>query len=165
LVGAAFVAVGASACNQFLERDYDALMRRTKNRPLPAGRLQPAEVLCFGAATGIGGVLYLSLALRQPLAAILAALTFASYVFVYTPLKRVTSLNTLIGAIPGALPPVIGWTAVRGSLDLEIGTLFLILFLWQVPHFLAIASLYRDGYRRALLPRPPGRGRCGGFRR
>ena len=155
LIGAAFVAAGASACNQFLERDDDALMRRTKNRPLPAGRLQPAEVLCFGAATGIGGVLYLSLALPQPLAAILAALTFASYVFVYTPLKRITSLNTLIGAIPGALPPVIGWAAVRGSLDLEIGTLFLILFLWQVPHFLAIAWLYRDDYRRAgmhMLP-------------
>jgi len=155
LIGAALVAVGASALNQFIERDSDALMRRTENRPLPAGRLQPLEVLVFGAALGTIGIAYLAVVLRQPAAAGVAALTFASYVFVYTPLKRITSLNTLVGAVPGALPPVIGWTAVRGTLDWEIGCLFAILFLWQVPHFLAIAWMYREDYGRAgmrMLP-------------
>jgi protoheme IX farnesyltransferase len=151
LLGAALVAVGASALNQFLERDSDSLMRRTENRPLPAGRMQPVEALVIGTAFGIAGIVYLAVMLRQPLAAGIAALTFGSYVFVYTPLKRITSLNTLVGAVPGALPPVIGWTAVRGTLDFEIGALFVILFLWQVPHFLAIAWIYRDDYRRAGL--------------
>jgi protoheme IX farnesyltransferase len=151
LTGAALVAVGASALNQVFERDSDALMRRTENRPLPAGRIQPLEVLLVGLALGFGGVAYLAVTLRQPLAASVAALTFVSYVFVYTPLKRKTSLNTLVGAVPGALPPVIGWVAVRGSLDLEVAALFLILFLWQVPHFLSIAWIYREDYGRAGL--------------
>src|SRR5262249_51517686 len=109
LFGTALVAAGASALNQFLERHTDALMQRTENRPLPAGRLTPLEVLLFGAAGGAAGVIYLTLTLRQPTAAIVAAMTFTTYVFVYTPLKRKTPLNTLVGAVPGALPPVIGW--------------------------------------------------------
>jgi protoheme IX farnesyltransferase len=151
LLGTALVAAGASALNQLLERDSDALMRRTENRPLPAGRLQPLEVLIYGTALGIVGVLYLALALPNVIAALIAAFTFISYVFVYTPLKRKTSLNTLVGAVPGALPPVIGWAAARGSLNPEIATLFLILFFWQVPHFLAIAWIYREDYSRAGL--------------
>ncbi len=151
LGGTALVVAGASALNQFLERHSDALMHRTENRPLPSGRLQPAEVLAFGLALGIGGTAYLALALRQPTAALVAATAFVSYVFIYTPLKRVTSLNTLVGAVPGALPPVIGWTAVTGALDLRAAVLFLILYLWQVPHFLAIAWIYRADYARAGL--------------
>lgn len=151
LVGTALVAAGASALNQLLERDCDAQMRRTENRPLPAGRLQPVEVLVFGVVLGLGGVVYLAVFLHQPLAALIAAVTYVSYVFLYTPLKRLTTLNTLVGAVPGALPPVIGWAAVRGSLDVEVFALFLIVFLWQVPHFLAIAWIYRDDYLRAGL--------------
>lgn len=155
LFGTALVASGASALNQWLERDSDAHMRRTENRPLPAGRLQPIEVVVFGFVLGIAGVLYLALALPTPLAAGVAAFTFFSYVFLYTPLKRKTTLNTLVGAIPGAMPPVIGWTAVRGSMSPEAISLFTILFLWQVPHFLAIAWMYRDEYARAGLQMLP----------
>jgi protoheme IX farnesyltransferase len=155
LFGTALVASGASALNQLLERETDAVMRRTENRPLPAGRLQAGEVLVFGVGLGIGGVLYLALALPTPLAALIAAVTFVSYVFVYTPLKRKTSLNTVVGAIPGALPPVIGWAAVRGSIDSSIVAVFLIIFLWQVPHFLDIAWIYREDYRRAGLQMLP----------
>jgi protoheme IX farnesyltransferase len=151
LVGAALVAAGASALNQLLERDTDARMQRTRNRPLPAGRLQPGEVLVFGFATAVGGVVYLALALPHPLAAVVAAMTFLIYVFVYTPLKRRTPLNTLAGGIAGALPPVIGWAAVRGSVSAETGVLFGVLFLWQVPHFLAIAWIHRADYDRAGL--------------
>jgi protoheme IX farnesyltransferase len=151
LVGTALVALGASALNQLLERHTDALMRRTENRPLPSGRLQPFEVLVFGSALGAGGLAYLGLTLRQPLTVLMAAFTFITYVFLYTPLKRRTTLNTLVGAVPGALPPVIGWTAVRGVITPEAVVLFLILFLWQVPHFLAIAWIYREDYRRAGL--------------
>jgi protoheme IX farnesyltransferase len=151
LFGAALVAAGSSALNQFWERDIDALMQRTENRPLPAGRLSPLEVLCVGTLLSAGGVLYLALALKSPLAAAIAAMTLVSYVFIYTPLKRITSLNTLIGAVSGALPPVIGWAAVRGSIDPEIMAVFTIMFLWQVPHFLAIAWIYREDYNRAGL--------------
>lgn len=151
VLGTALVAAGASALNQWLEKDSDARMRRTADRPLPAGRLQPIEVLVFGVALGAGGLLYLALALNKPYAALVAAVTFACYVGVYTPLKPLTSLNTLVGAVPGALPPVIGWTAVRGTIDAEAIALFLIVFLWQVPHFLAIAWMYRDEYARAGL--------------
>ena len=151
LVGAALVAAGASALNQLMEREIDARMQRTQDRPLPAGRLQSGEVLIFGIASATAGVVYLALALPHPLAAVAAALTFLIYVFVYTPLKRRTPLNTLVGAIPGALPPVIGWTAVRGSVNAEAGVLFVILFLWQVPHFLAIAWIHRADYCRAGL--------------
>lgn len=155
LLATGLVAAGASALNQLLERHSDALMRRTSNRPLPTGRLHPVEVLVFGMVLGLGGLLYLGLAVRQPWTLVVAAFTFASYAFVYTPLKRKTTLNTLIGAVPGALPPVIGWTAIRGSLDPEAIVLFLILFLWQVPHFLAIAWIYREDYARAGLQMLP----------
>jgi heme o synthase len=151
LLGTALVAAGASALNQWLERHSDALMKRTENRPLPAGRLQPLEAVAFGAGLGLAGLIYLAVALPQPWAALVAGFTFASYVFIYTPLKRVTSLNTLIGAVPGALPPLIGWSAVRGSLDGTAVALFAILFFWQVPHFLAIAWIYREDYGRAGL--------------
>ena len=150
VLGTALVAAGASALNQWVERSSDARMRRTENRPLPAGRLQPLEVLLFGTLLGTGGVTYLAV-LSRPWAAAVAAVTFACYVGVYTPLKRKTTLNTLVGAVPGALPPVIGWCAVRGGVGLEAFTLFVILFLWQVPHFLAIAWIYRDEYARAGL--------------
>lgn len=151
LLGTALVAAGASALNQLLERHADALMRRTENRPLPAGRIQPLEALLFGTGLGIGGLIYLIVLVRQPLPVLIAGVTFISYVFVYTPLKRVTTLNTLVGAIPGALPPLIGWTAAGGELGAEAALLFLILFLWQVPHFLAIAWIYREDYARAGL--------------
>jgi len=160
LLGTALVAAGASALNQFLERRSDGLMRRTENRPLPAGRLQPLEVLLFGAGVGLAGVVYLLVTL-PPLAALTAAVTFLSYVFVYTPLKRKTTLNTLIGAVPGALPPLIGWTAAGGSLGLAALGLFLVLFLWQVPHFLAIAWIFRDDYARAGLRMLPAVDPCG----
>ncbi|HKB35572.1 MAG TPA: heme o synthase [Gemmataceae bacterium] len=149
--GTALVAGGASALNQLIERNSDGLMRRTENRPLPAGRLQPREVWLFGAGLGILGVAYLALTLRQVITPLVAAFTFVAYVGIYTPLKSRTSLNTLIGAVPGALPPVIGWTAVRGSVGPEACSLFAVVFLWQVPHFLAIAWIYRDDYARAGL--------------
>jgi protoheme IX farnesyltransferase len=151
LLGTALVAGGASALNQLLERQTDALMARTENRPLPAGRVSTLEVLVIGITLTVGGLTYLAVAVRHPLAAVIAGITFAGYVFVYTPLKRKTPLNTLIGAVPGALPPVIGWTAVRGTLDREALALFLIVFFWQVPHFLAIAWIYRDQYANAGL--------------
>lgn len=150
VIGAALVASGASALNQWLERGSDGRMHRTANRPLPAGRLQPGEVFVFGTAlTGVG-LLYL-LVTAHVLAALVAAFTFVTYVGVYTPLKRRSTLNTLVGAVPGALPPVIGWTAVRGTIDPEAVVLFLLVFLWQVPHFLAIAWMYRADYARAGL--------------
>lgn len=163
LFGTALVVGGACALNQFLERHSDVLMHRTENRPLPAGRLQAGEVLAFGLLLGVSGVVYLALSLRQPTAALVAALAFVSYVFIYTPLKRVTTLNTLVGAVPGALPPVIGWTAVTGSVGSEVAVLFLILFLWQVPHFLAIAWIYREDYARAGLQMLPVVDRTGGM--
>jgi protoheme IX farnesyltransferase len=163
LLGTALVAAGASALNQLLERQSDARMKRTRNRPLPAGRLRPADVLVFGLLLGLGGTAYLAFALPHPAAALVAAVTFVCYVAVYTPLKRLTSVNTLVGAVPGALPPVIGWAAARGRLDWEAAGLFLILFLWQVPHFLAIAWIYRDDYARAGLRMLPVADRTGGL--
>src|SRR5262249_4849186 len=139
LVGTALVAAGASALNQLLERHTDALMQRTENRPLPAGRLLPVEVGLFGAGARVSGVLYPLPAPPHPPAAGVAAFTGLSYVFLYPPLKRKTTLNTLIGAVPGALPPVIGWTAVHGTPGPGGLALFLIIFVWQIPHFLAIA--------------------------
>ncbi len=155
LFGTALVAAGASTLNQLIERRTDARMRRTENRPLPAGRLQPLEVLLFGTLLGAGGVAYLALTLDHWSAAATAAATFVLYVGVYTPLKSRTTLNTLIGAVPGAMPPLIGWAAVRGGLTWEALPLFLIVFLWQVPHFLAIAWIYRDQYARAGLRMQP----------
>jgi heme o synthase len=151
VLGTALVAAGASALNQLLERHSDALMRRTENRPLPSGRLQPVEVALFGMALGLVGVLYLAVTLRQPCTPLLAAFTFAAYVGVYTPLKSRTTLNTLVGAVPGALPPVIGWTAVHGTFGPGAWALFAVVFIWQVPHFLAIAWMYREDYARAGL--------------
>lgn len=155
LVGTALVAAGASALNQWLERNSDALMRRTENRPLPAGRLSPAETLGFGVVLSVLGLGYMFCLLTHPIAGALTAMTLLSYVFIYTPLKRKTTLNTLIGAVPGALPPVIGWTALTGKLDGAAVILFLIVFFWQVPHFLAIAWMYREDYARAGLQMLP----------
>jgi protoheme IX farnesyltransferase len=151
LLGAALAAAGASALNQWLERDTDSLMRRTRRRPLPAGRLQPAEVSILGVVLCVAGIGYLACFLPTPAAAIVAAVTCATYVGLYTPLKSRTTLNTLVGAVPGALPPLIGWCAVRGNVSVEAFNLFLLLFVWQVPHFLAIAWIYRDEYARAGL--------------
>ena len=148
IIGTALVVGGANALNQWWERELDARMERTKRRPLPAGRLAPARALSFGIALSVAGVLWLWLG-TNGLAATLAAVSWITYVLVYTPLKRTTPLCTLIGAIPGALPPLIGWTAARGSLGLEGWTLFGILFAWQLPHFLALAVMYRDDYARA----------------
>jgi protoheme IX farnesyltransferase len=149
LLGTALVAAGATTLNQYLERRLDAQMRRTENRPLPSGRVQPMEALVMGIVLGLAGVAYLAIQLKQPWAALIAAFTFASYVFVYTPLKQRTPLNTLFGAIPGALPPMIGWAAIRGPLNGEALCLFLIVFFWQLPHFYAIAWIYRADYAAA----------------
>ncbi len=154
LFGTALVAGGAAALNELIERDVDANMRRTRDRPLPAGRMQPDTALLIGFGLSAGGLLYLLL-LVNPLSSLLAAVTLATYLFAYTPLKRITTLNTLVGAIPGALPPMIGWAAARGSVDLQAWSLFGILFCWQMPHFLAIAWMYRDDYAGAgfvMLP-------------
>jgi heme o synthase len=155
VAGTTLVAAGASALNMYLERRADARMRRTEHRPLPARRLRPLEAMLFGSALGVGGTVYLAVMLPQTWAALVAAVTFVIYVFVYTPLKRVTPLNTLVGAVPGALPPLIGWTAAGGALNVEAAGLFLIVFLWQVPHFLAIAWIHREDYARGgflMLP-------------
>jgi protoheme IX farnesyltransferase len=148
LLGTALVAGAASALNQVVERDLDAVMRRTVRRPLPAGRLTPHESLVFAIGLGAAGTAYLALS-AGPLASGLAAATALSYLLVYTPLKRVTSLSTVVGAVPGAIPPMIGWAAARGRLDVGAWVLFLILFFWQMPHFLALAALYRRDYARA----------------
>ncbi len=154
LLGTGLVASGAAALNELLERDYDARMPRTANRPLPAGLLQPDTVLLFGGVAAGVGLLYLALAVNL-LTSLLGTITLVSYVFVYTPLKRVTVLNTIIGAIPGALPPLMGWTAARGEVSVAGWSLFAILFFWQLPHFLSIAWLYREEYAGAgyvMLP-------------
>ena len=148
LVGTALSAAGAAALNQWWERDLDARMKRTRERPLPAGRMATSDALLAGAVLSVSGVSILAL-FANLLAAGLAAATIIFYIFVYTPLKQVTSLNTIVGAVPGALPPLIGWTAARGSINAEGLTLFAILFLWQMPHFLAIAWLYRTDYAQA----------------
>ena len=151
LLGAALVGAGANALNQWAERDTDALMRRTRCRPLPAGRLSPAHALRLAVVmAGLGLVVLFGLV--NSLAGWLGAATLISYNGLYTPLKRKTSLCTLVGAIPGALPPLIGWAAARGTLGLEAWVLYAIMFLWQLPHFLALAWLYRDDYARAGFP-------------
>ncbi|MGH7215291.1 MAG: heme o synthase [Tepidisphaeraceae bacterium] len=154
LIGTALTAGGASALNQLIERDHDARMPRTRKRPLPAGRVMALEALAFGSILGIVGVAYL-LVMVNALTAALGAFTLLSYIFVYTPLKRLTTLNTIVGAVPGAIPPVMGCTAAGGVLTPEAVALFGILFFWQMPHFLAIAILYRDDYARGgfkMLP-------------
>lgn len=149
-LGVALTAIGASAVNQWIERHTDGRMRRTMNRPLPARRLAPAEVLIFGLACAAVGCLYVLMTVNEITAA-MTGLTFVLYALVYTPLKRVTSLCTAVGAVPGALPPVLGWLAAGGSLDGMAFALFGMLFLWQFPHFLAIAWMYRDDYCAAGL--------------
>ena len=154
IVGTLLVASGTATLNQFMERAHDGRMRRTANRPLPAGRLQPRAVLWFGTFLSVAGGVYLLLAVNT-LSALLAVSTLAGYLLVYTPLKRRTPLCTLFGAIPGAMPILIGWTGASGRLNGQAAVLFGILFLWQFPHFLAIALLYREDYLRAgykMLP-------------
>jgi protoheme IX farnesyltransferase len=161
LAATGLVAMGASALNQLLEREYDAKMRRTQDRPLPSGRLQPTTVAIFGGVSSVAGLVYLALAVNL-LTSVLGAVTLVSYLFIYTPLKRVTWLNTAIGAIPGALPPLMGWTAARGELSGEGWALFAILAFWQLPHFFAIAWMYRDEYAKAgfvMLPNVDANGK------
>jgi protoheme IX farnesyltransferase len=146
--GTAAAAAGAAALNQWWERELDALMNRTKTRPVPAGRMRPIAALIVGGALSIFGVWYLAITCNG-LSAVLAAITILIYIFAYTPLKRISTTNTLVGAIPGALPPVIGWAAARGRIDAGAWSLFAILVLWQLPHFFAIAWMYRDDYSRA----------------
>jgi protoheme IX farnesyltransferase len=155
IVGTGLLACGAAALNQWLERDLDAQMRRTEDRPLPSRRLQPETVLALGTASAVAGLAYLALGVNLP-ASLLGAVTLLTYLFVYTPLKRVTWLNTIVGAVPGALPPLIGWTAARGDFDGPGWTLALILALWQIPHFFAIAWIYREDYSRAGFAMLPG---------
>ncbi|MBI2195340.1 MAG: protoheme IX farnesyltransferase [Planctomycetes bacterium] len=154
LLGTALAAGGASALNMFLEQDVDALMQRTRRRPLPAGRLQPGEVFVLGSLMCLAGVLQLAVMVNA-LTSFLGLLTMTTYLFAYTPLKRKTSLCTVVGAVPGAIPPLMGWAAVRDRLDLEAWILFAILFLWQLPHFLAIAWRWRRDYARAGCPMLP----------
>ncbi len=151
LLGTGLVSAGASALNHVLERNLDAKMERTANRPLPAGRLDPDIALLFGVALGVLGLGYLALFVNL-LTALLGAAALGGYVFVYTPLKPITSLATIVGAIPGAIPPMMGWSAVRDTVDAPAWVLFGILFFWQMPHFLAIAWLCRDDYRAGGFP-------------
>lgn len=154
LLGTALAAGGTIALNQFLERDGDTLMERTRHRPLPDRRMEPGQALCFGMGITAGGILYLALFV-DALPALVTALTAGSYLFLYTPLKRKTTLCSMPGAVSGALPPVAGWVAARGEFGPGAWILFAILFLWQIPHSLAIAWIYRADYARAgirLLP-------------
>ena len=147
LLGTTLVASGTSAYNMYLERDSDALMQRTRRRPLPDGRLRPVQALAFATLMSVAGILYLA-SLVNLLTSLLAIATLASYIFLYTPMKRWSALCTLVGAIPGALPPLGGWAAATGDLSAGGWSLFAILFLWQLPHSLAIAWMYRDDYER-----------------
>ena len=146
--GTAAAAAGAAALNQWWEYKLDALMRRTRSRPVPAGRMRPRDAVILGTALSILGVIYLAFVCNA-LSAALAAITIIIYIFAYTPLKRVSTFNTALGAVPGALPPMIGWAAARGTLNAGAWMLFAILFFWQLPHFFAIAWMYRDDYARA----------------
>ncbi len=154
LLGTGMVAGGTATLNHYLERAFDCRMRRTLNRPLPAGRLSPEAVLHFGVGLSVLGVLYLAILVNY-LTSWIGLTTLLTYLLVYTPLKRRTSLCTLIGAFPGAAPALMGWAGVRNSLSLEAWVLYAILFIWQFPHFLAIAWMYREDYARAgmlMLP-------------
>lgn len=161
MIGIGLLASGLGTLNQFMERDLDVLMRRTADRPLPTHRLQPIEALLFGVTLVVAAELYLAL-FTNALTTVLGFAVVAGYLFAYTPLKTRTSFSTFVGAFPGAMPPVLGWTAARGKLDVTALVLFAILFLWQFPHFLAIAWMYREDYGRAgicMLPvvEPDGR--------
>lgn len=148
LIGTILIGGAAGVLNQYMERRYDAMMKRTEQRPIPAGRVQPAEALFFGILLGIAGLSYLA-TFTNWVAVSLSVLTLVSYLAIYTPLKRKTPFATVIGGIPGALPPLIGWAIVRGSVSMEAWTLFFILFFWQMPHFLSLAWMYRKDYARA----------------
>jgi len=148
LIGTALVAAGTNALNQYVEREHDAKMRRTQNRPLPAGRITPRAALTFSATVAIVGTLYLGTTVNW-LTAALGAFTLTSYIFVYTPLKRISSICTIIGAVPGAIPPLMGWTAATNHLALGGWIAFAILFFWQLPHFMALSWIYRDDYSGA----------------
>jgi heme o synthase len=154
VAGTALVAGGAAVLNQVYERDTDALMRRTRQRPLPDGRVSPSDARNFGVVLAAAGLAMLA-ARTTLLAALLAATTLVVYLVVYTPMKRRSPVATLVGAVPGALPPLIGWTAADGRLSIGGLTLFSIVFLWQIPHFMAIAWLYRDDYGQAGFPMLP----------
>jgi heme o synthase len=161
MFGIALLSSGIAALNQYIERDLDALMRRTADRPLPSGKLLPWEALLFGAGLTVMAEIYLAV-LVNPLSGVLGLTVIAGYLFAYTPLKTKTTLSTMVGAFPGAVPPLIGWAAARGTISIEAWVLFAILFLWQFPHFLAIAWMYREDYGRAgilMLPvvEPDGR--------
>lgn len=154
LLGTGLLAAGAAAGNMFIEREYDGLMRRTQRRPIPAGRMKAREALIFSVATGIAGTFVLAASVNL-LTAGLGVATYMSYLFVYTPLKRRTTWNTLVGCIPGAIPPLMGWTAARNDLSIGAWALFAILFVWQMPHFLSLAWMYRADYKRGgfkMLP-------------
>jgi len=148
LIGTLLVAAGTGTLNQYIERRFDARMRRTARRPLASGRMQPSSALRFGVLLSATGVIYLAVTVNA-LASVLGAVTLVSYLFVYTPLKRKTPLCMLVGAFPGAMPPLIGWAGASGKLDLEAWVLYGIVFLWQFPHFMAIAWMYRQDYARA----------------
>jgi heme o synthase len=159
LFGTLLVASGTGTLNQYLERKHDAEMRRTARRPAAAGRLRPFAVLVFGVVLAVAGSVYLATAVNL-LASVLATLTLLTYLFVYTPLKRNTPMCVLVGAFPGAMPPLIGWAAASGGLNIEAGMLYAMLFLWQFPHFMAIAWMYREDYDRAgylVLPKGTAR--------
>ncbi len=159
LLGTLLVASGTGSLNQYIEREFDAQMRRTARRPAAAGRLKPAAVLTFGLVLAVTGSIYLAIAANL-LASLLAILTLLTYLFVYTPLKRKTPLCVLVGAFPGAMPPLIGWAAASGRLNVHAAVLYAILFLWQFPHFMAIAWMYREDYDRAgYLVLPKGKAR------
>src|SRR6201993_3068526 len=146
--GTAAAAAGAAAFNQWWERTADALMRRTRTRPIPAGRMPPLQALVLGIVLSVFGVAYLAIVCNA-LSAALTAITVAIYIFAYTPLKRASTANTAVGAVPGAIPPMIGWAAARGNIGAGAWALFAIVFLWQLPHFFAIAWMYREDYSRA----------------
>jgi protoheme IX farnesyltransferase len=155
LLGTLLVASGTATLNQYIERHFDAQMRRTARRPVAAGRLNPREALVFGIALSATGCIYLAVSVN-PLTSLLALLTLLSYLFLYTPLKRKTALCVLVGAFPGAMPPLIGWAGATGSVHLAAWVCYAILFLWQLPHFMAIAWMYREDYDRAgymMLPK------------
>lgn len=145
--GTALAAAGAAALNQWWERQLDGLMHRTRERPIPAGRMSARDALVVGLILSLAGVVYLALVCNR-LSALLAAATIGIYIFAYTPLKRISTVNTLVGAIPGALPPMIGWAAATGNAQIAAWSLFAILFCWQMPHFFAIAWMYREDYAR-----------------
>lgn len=148
LLGTLLVASGTGTLNQFLERSFDAQMRRTARRPLACRKIEPSHALWYGISLSLAGTTYLALAVNV-LTSLLAVVTFLSYLFLYTPVKRKTPLCTLVGAFPGAVPPLIGWAAARGRLDSEAWVLYAIVFLWQFPHFMSIAWMYRQDYARA----------------